>query len=242
MTLDINQFPGHGSGYSDDKITDANPWKRDYIGWRPGDEYMYAKDGWAQNGEFETWKDFWGEYGDSDLDLNLIADFYFSDHSVKCWCNDAGYNGYNKETAELYDSWYGKPYYRGGWSDSITDDEFEALKKHGRTKGYNSAEEMNRAVRTRDGVFIYDAINAHVCVEARAKRLGVYGLCSDCNGHSWKPTGKIKLYLWMLHPRKGCGKGVTINSVEAEDIPQVKQYLKDNFEQHRSHFAWALAD
>lgn len=45
-----------------------------------------------------------------------------------------------------------------------------------------TAEEVNHWNRTGMG---HDGVNRSICVEAKAKRLGVYGLCEHCNGEGY---------------------------------------------------------
>ena len=83
--------------------------------------------------------------------------------------------------------------------DNITQDEVEALVAKNRLMDFThtwtpdegwkrredgyipTAEEINEANRT-PSLFGHDAINRHILIEARAKRLGVYGKCPVCNG------------------------------------------------------------
>jgi hypothetical protein len=44
----------------------------------------------------------------------------------------------------------------------------------------------------------------------------------------------------MLHPRKGASRGITVESVELTDVPEIKEFLCTAFEQHKKHFAWGL--
>lgn len=94
---------------------------------------------------------------------------------------------------------------------------------------YPTAEEINKAQHERGmGFRSHDAINRWILIETRAKRLGVYGKCEHCGGNGYifdEPEGKLGLQLWMLHPRKGCSRGVLINEVTKEDLKQVKKYL-----------------
>lgn len=84
------------------------------------------------------------------------------------------------------------------WHDKITQDEVQALVEANRLWDFTrewipgegwkdkdppytpTAEEVN--AWERDG-FGHDAINRWILIEARCKRLGVWGLCPTCNGH-----------------------------------------------------------
>lgn len=83
------------------------------------------------------------------------------------------------------------------WENALTQDEVDALIAAGRLIDYThdfvsgkgwqpkdpapvvTAEMVNRREA---GGLGHDAINRHICVETRAKRLGVYGLCFQCEG------------------------------------------------------------
>ncbi|MDQ5938848.1 MAG: hypothetical protein QG642_538 [Patescibacteria group bacterium] len=85
------------------------------------------------------------------------------------------------------------------WRNKITQDEVNALVAAGRltnfthtytTEGWQpredghipTADEVNAQERL-GGLNDHDCINRHILIEARAKRLGVWGLCRRCHGH-----------------------------------------------------------
>lgn len=50
-----------------------------YTGWAPGDDGLGGGSGWTEHMLFHSWQEFkngWSTEGD--VDLNLIADFYFT--------------------------------------------------------------------------------------------------------------------------------------------------------------------
>jgi hypothetical protein len=57
-----------------------------------------------------------------------------------------------------------------------------------------------------------------------------------------QPDGTFGLLLWMLHPRKGAGRGITVKLVDEGDLDAIKAILRESFVQHQKHFAWAIAD
>lgn len=93
-------------------------------------------------------------------------------------CEACEQTGYNPATYQLYQDWY-------NWQHKLTQDEVDALTQHGRLGG-----EYGPGVFTAEAVndwnlktiFGHDDINRMICVEARAKRLGVFGICPICNG------------------------------------------------------------
>jgi hypothetical protein len=93
------------------------------------------------------------------------------------------------------------------WMHDITDHEVRALAFAGRLHDFGQQWDpeknvyvLTRGLPTADEVnewshhfFGHDAINRHICVEARARRLGVYGLCRVCKGKTRLPR-KAKKY------------------------------------------------
>lgn len=156
------------------------------------------------------------------------------------------------------------------WRDKITVDECQALVDEGRLRSYThdfnpeahgaerwtpkpnlDMEELTKKVNEANAPgakgFGHDAINEHILIHARAKRL--YGLsaeecrCPRCKGEGYVRTGpdRLYLYVWMAHPRKGATRGIDIKSVQPEDLPEVKAWLREAWEIHKRHWAWALA-
>lgn len=100
-----------------------------------------------------------------------------------------------------------------------------------------SAEKVNEW--NRNGSFGHDGINQWICVKARAKHLGVYGQCEHCTeGRIYdEPDAKVALQLWYIHPRKGSSRGVYIEHVEQEDLPQIFEYLKEARDRNAERFS-----
>jgi hypothetical protein len=138
---------------------------------------------------------------DFDWPINKAWEGYINPYNIpEChYCNGTGYN---KETEKLYHDWYDK-----GWFLELTQDEVQALIDHNRlwdfirvpinedqkkdqlpngwlpyNNGYiPTAEEVNK--RAKQSILYHDSLNHTYCVEARAKRLGVFGYCEHCNGY-----------------------------------------------------------
>lgn len=208
-----------------------------YTSWGNYEDYMSKKDGWDGALEFEDITE--GLFG---LDeLNECVNFYFEVYRKNKPCEYCEQSGYNPETKQLSDSWYGKHYYKGGWSNNITQDEVDALWEHNRLKcdfkTKPSAQQVNEWSKTKMG---HDSINHWICVEARAKRLGVYGKCEHCNGEGYiytDPKAKLGLQLWYLHPRKGCSRGVYIKNINKEDLPKVIGFLQEASQRNIERFS-----
>jgi hypothetical protein len=134
--------------------------------------------------------------------LGMIWKGYFNPYAgVKC--KACGGGGYNPETKRISDEWYafdnpdmisiadcyGRPsrYNRNAHCYNITQIEVNALLEKDRLReltknGYvPTVDEVNDwAKKSSIG---HDAINQWICVEARAKELGVWGRCPICGGH-----------------------------------------------------------
>lgn len=104
--------------------------------------------------------------------------------------------GYNEDTQRISDDWYDFKKTGRKWCSNITQDEVDALVEAGRltelagrdpkTGGpvrHVTAEQVN-AWNEKVGIG-HDSISKHICVETRAKREGVYGLCEHCNGEGY---------------------------------------------------------
>lgn len=116
-------------------------------------------------------------------------------HSQKCLACDG--TGYNPETKRIADDWYDFEKTGRRWEDKITQDEVDALIAEGRLmdfthriqKGKGWVKIEPQPIITADMVNAWsqiglghDAINRFICVETRAKRLGVWGYCTVCSG------------------------------------------------------------
>jgi hypothetical protein len=133
--------------------------------------------------------------------------------------------GYNSATKQISDTWYDldNPTRADKWCDKITQDEVQALVDANRLmdfthvwdkeKGWQkkdppyvpTAEEVNALERWK--ILGHDAMNRWICVEARARRLGVWGKCEFCKGEGtlWlTPAYKKKYEKWKKQePPKG---------------------------------------
>lgn len=101
-----------------------------------------------------------------------------------------------------------------------------------------TAERINTAQHER-GMHHHDVINRWICIETRAKRLGVWGHCEHCvDGYIYdEPDAHVGLQLWILHPRKGASRGVYIENIEEHEIPAVIEYLKEAAERNTNRFS-----
>jgi hypothetical protein len=156
-------------------------------------------------------------------------------------------SGYNQATKKISDDWYDFDHTGRRWSEAITQDEVEALVAHGRLqefvgygygrnddgtwyhweKGAKSASgppQMPDAatvnMRSRDGL-IHDAINRWICVETRARRLGVWGHCDVCDGEGevWESQAAMNLYEGWKKQEPPTGDGFQVWETVSEGSP-----------------------
>ncbi len=146
---------------------------------------------------------------------------------------------------------YGKPFsdccvrimeHGGYWADDITEDEAAALVEGGRGSigGLITAADFNRANAPGRSAFDgHDAINRWILIEQRLKRLGMPQSCEPCEGHGYLYTGpaRLDLILWLLHPRKGCSRGVEVQDIKQTELPKAYAYLKDAATRNAARFS-----
>ena len=228
------------------KELNAEQWQIDllklnpgYVYWGPHEDYMYNDGkGWDGRVIHETWKDF----GPWELnELNECVNFYFSVNRRSEECKICGGNGYHSDAQEIVNTFYAHMNDAGiHWNDKITQDELDALIKHGRFKSGITVEEVNNKNKPWSrGIESHDAINRSILIEARLKRLGIKKLCDECNGNGFvyiEPKASVYLTLWMLHPRKGCSRGVEISNIEQDDLPAIFEWLKDAAKRNADRF------
>lgn len=76
--------------------------------------------------------------------------------------------------------------------------------------------------------------------ETKAISDGFYGQCSDCGGQGYiytEPSAHVSLTLWILHPRKGCSRGVEITRISQADLPAIVTWLTTAAERNAERFA-----
>jgi hypothetical protein len=235
----------------------AEPWmveqlklNPDYVSWGPHEDYMYKEKGakgWDAPVEYASWKGFsWA------LDeMNECVNFYFQVTREFVDCDACDQTGYNPETKKISDDFYDFENTGRRWCEKITQDEVDALLEAGRLRTFRNgsfhkdpltAEFVNAANRSVGKGFDYfhDAINYGILIKTRATRLGVFGRCAKCDGHGrafTAPAAHLQLVLWVLHPRKGCSRGVEIKQVDQDDLPSVYAWLRTADERNRERFS-----
>ena len=120
----------------------------------------------------------------------------------------------------------------GYWGKSITQDEADALWEEKRLglefKEKPTAEMVNLWASQTPGMG-HDAINKWICEKRRIERLGLPYHCEACQGRGYHytiPEPYMNLILWVLHPRKGASRAVTVQHIKEEEVKLVVAYLK----------------
>lgn len=193
---------------------------------------------------------------DWDLDdLNEIVNFYFEIERKSEHCEECGQTGYNPETRQISEDWYDFEHTGRKWNHNITQDEVQALVDRDRLHDFTHTYEKSVGWQKREDGYIptaeevnawskegfgHDSINHYVCVNQRAERLGVYGLCSSCEGEGYvytEPAAKLGLVLWVIHPRKGCSRGIHIKDLKQENVIPAMKYLTEAMERNANRFS-----
>lgn len=177
---------------------------------------------WPRN---KTWEGFLNPY------------YKFSSTCPKC-----GGSGYNPETKQIHDDWYDFGGTGRKWCYRITQDEVDALIEAGRLRNFTHTvvkgkgwvpkdpmlevtAEMVNEWASRANLLGHDSINQWICVETRAKRLGVYGKCDHCvkDGTVWRsPEDKKNAEEWEeIPPPAGDGWQVWETVSEGSPITPV---------------------
>lgn len=133
-------------------------------------------------------------------------------------CPFCGGSGYNAETNAISDDWYDFAGTGRRWCGAITQDEVDALVEAGRLREWRghgkggwvtvprTAAEVNAANQRGSGMLgdlAHDGLNRSICIETRAKRLGVWGGCDTCdeNGRVWSsPEAEAAYHAWTETP------------------------------------------
>lgn len=165
-------------------------------------------------------------------------------------CNACDGIGYNPETSKINDDWYsfekedwvypdginGRRWNNAAWSNHITQVEVDALIANKRLYDFThefikgqgwvkknpeyipTAEEVNEWNRRGMG---HDGINRMICVEARAKHLGVYGYCDFCDGEGriWQSEEIKKMHDEWEDFDPPTGEGFQLWSTTSEGNP-----------------------
>ncbi len=236
-------YPDDKSCYDEEDVKELNAedWQLEllkknpeYISWGNYEDYM-AKDGqsWDSRQFYDRWIEFIQAWNDMPNELNEFVNFYFEVYRESKRCGKCDGCGFNPETKHIYENFYS---FDGGegWSENLNDEDVKVLADY---RDLSMEEARERANGKGLGM---DALDRYELVEQRAKRRNVFGHCEHCDGDGVNyidDKAKVGLQLWVLHPRKGCSRGVYIKQIEQEDIPEVIEFLKESKERNEKRFS-----
>lgn len=156
-------------------------------------------------------------------------------------CMACDQTGYNPETKQIADDFYDFDRTGRRWKDKITQDEVDALVAKGRLRHWDkgwqtiprTAAEVNAANSSNSSMLVemaHDGINRGVLIQARASRLGVYGLCSFCNGtgaiYATPEIEKLAGEWKPFHPPAGPGYQLWSTTTEGHPMSPVFNNLE----------------
>jgi hypothetical protein len=149
-------------------------------------------------------------------------------------------SGHNPATKQIADDWYDFGRTGRRWCDKLTQDEVDALVEAGRLREWRGREnggwvtvprtaaEVNAANGQGRGLLgdlVHDSINRWICIETRAKRLGVWGECATCggDGEAWRsPEDRAAAEAWTpTEPPAGEGWQMWETTSEGSPISPV---------------------
>lgn len=96
--------------------------------------------------------------------------------------------------------------------------------------------DLGRRLRREAG----DPITSLDWFRAGEERHGDAILCAGCKGDGEVRTGPDRLvfHAWLLHPRKGASRGVTVKQVRPEELDDVRLVLRRSWERLSTIWAW----
>lgn len=235
------------------ELVKKNP---DYVFWGCFEDYMSNKDGgWSARVITPDWKDHNFELDELNELVNFYFEIYRKNHDCP-HCMGSGLNKETNQLSEDWYDFKGTGrkwcynltdvevlalakhgrlfnFIKGNFFFDEEKNKW-AMWKNGEKvflpemPNLPSAEEVNNIAKNGEGLG-HDAINRWVCIKARAEHLGFYGKCDHCEeGVIYEEDkARLALQLWYLHPRKGCSRGVYIENINEDDVPNVIEYLKE---------------
>lgn len=206
-----------------------------YVSWGNYEDCMISDSQWGGSVELEHVSDLWNLD-----DYNELINFYFQVVRDDVECIDCKGTGLNDGTRKISDDWYDFKHTGRKWCDNITQDEVDVLWTENRLHDFKTkptAEEVNEWSKKTMG---HDSINQWICVETRAKREGVFGYCSKCDGDGsifTEAKAHLALQMWFIHPRKGSSRGVYLKNIKENEVDTVLKYLKEARDRNIDRFS-----
>lgn len=214
-----------------------------YCNWGNHEDYM-IKDGhgWDSRQSVASSTEFtWGLD-----DLNEVVNFYFNITRPAHECRPCRGRGLAPEALLFDESFYRRFPVRASedsgsnYLQCDVDALWEARRLERNIETKPTLEEFKANPAKYLGCMGHDAINRGVIGEARAKEGGYEYICPDCDGHGQILTGEaaLQLQLWVIHPRKGCSRGVLIENIPNEaELAKMVSYLKEARDRNANRFA-----
>jgi hypothetical protein len=167
-------------------------------------------------------------------------------------CKACDCSGYNAETKKIADDFYDFAGTGRRWCDDVTQDEADALVAAGRLRKWSPDEGWQAVTRTAAevnaanargasgfGDMAHDAISRYILVETRAKRLGVYGHCTHCDGKGYifaTPEIEAQHEAWThFEPPSGDGYQLWETTSEGSPISPVFDSIEKLCEYAAAH-------
>lgn len=125
------------------------------------------------------------------------------------------------------------------WDQRLTEADVSVLVEAGRWPADATLEKAT-ADRSLIGNYSIDAINRWLLAKARCERFGIPHSCVTCDGEGsvfTAESARLSLTLWWLHPRKGCSRGLEIECVRQEEVPDTLTFLRAAAERNAERFA-----
>lgn len=183
-----------------------------YTGWGPHEDYM-----WRDNAGWESrWlMDGWEGEGPISLDCyNEVVNFYFFVNRDSEQCTACKGTAYSSDAHNIM---------MHTWRNGLTQEELG---------DQHSVDYILSASHVSSTIL-------HKIAKARCARKGLPFLCTTCEeGRVYTEDGcHLGLVLWVLHPRKGCSKGVEIKRISEEQVPVVLRFLREAATRNTERFS-----
>jgi len=68
----------------------------------------------------------------------------------------------------------------------------------------------------------------------------MWGKCDVCGGSGSiyvEDAAKLQLQTWIIHPRKGCSRGILVEDVKQEDLPAALVWLRNAAKRNADRFS-----
>ena len=129
------------------------------------------------------------------------------------------------------------------WSNRISPEEIDYLWENDYLSGLFRNKPDVTILNSENGKWC-DSIRREALINYRIKKFGMPLCCDNCKGKGGiyaNPDCNLSVVFWIIHPRKGCSRGILVHKVAREDFPDVLEFLKKSHERNTERFSKALA-